>query len=50
MQRRPRYDVFVGYARADKQFVDRLVADLRDHHILPFQDIIELRAATSTGS
>ena len=40
---RKRYDVFIGYARADKRFVDRLVADLRDYHVVPFQDVIELQ-------
>jgi hypothetical protein len=35
-------DVFISYSRADRAFVDRLVADLRDHHIDVWLDTLEL--------
>lgn len=36
------YDVFISYSRRNRQFVDRLVADLKRHHIKVWVDTLEI--------
>ncbi|MEU7919358.1 toll/interleukin-1 receptor domain-containing protein [Micromonospora zamorensis] len=35
-------DIFLSYSRRNRRFIDRLVADLEDHGIEVWQDVLEL--------